>query len=143
MTDFNRNTTGMGSTGSTGAMTGTTGTTGTRRWEDYRDTYRTDWENRFGKDRHWSEHEEAYRFGWSAAQNDRWRGGDWSAAESDLERDWPNRSQYFGDDYGAHKGHDVSAHQTMGGKMEHAWSNFKDSVREGWDRARMEFEKRT
>jgi len=137
VTDFNRNTPTMGSSGSTGTMTGT------RRWDDYRDTYRSDWENRFGKDRPWSEHEEAYRFGWHAGQHERWQGKNWGDIESDLEGEWPNRSQHFGDDDGAHKGHDMSAHQSVGGKVEHAWSNFKDTVREGWDRARMEFDKRT
>ena len=138
MTDFNRNSS-MSGTGSTGTMTGS----GTRNWDDYRDTYRSDWENRFGKDRPWTEHEDAYRFGWHAGQNDRWRGKQFSEVESDLESQWPNRHQFFGSDYGQHKGHSMDAHSTVGGKMDHAWHTFKDSVREGWDRARMEFDKRT
>ena len=103
MTDFNRDTSNMGSS-STGTMTGT------RRWDDYRDTYRSDWENRFGKDRPWSEHEDAYRFGWQAGQNNRWQGKNWDDAQSDLENEWPNRSQWSGDGTGSHQGHDMSAH---------------------------------
>jgi hypothetical protein len=121
--------------GSTSTSTGTT--TGTRRWDDYRDTYRSDWENRYGQNRPWSENEEAYRYGWQAGQDERWQGRNWDEASSHLERDWPNRQQYFGDS--SHRGHDMSAHKTVGGKAEHAWENFKDTVREGWDRARMEF----
>ena len=109
-------------------------TTTTPRWEDYRDTYRSDWENKYGTGRSWAEHEPAYRYGWESSHN--WRDRDWHDVESELERGW---SDY----HGKHRGHGMEAHDTMGGKAEHTWENLKDSVREGWERARLEWNKRT
>jgi hypothetical protein len=106
----------------------------TPRWEEYSDTHRTDWENKYGGGRKWQEHEPAYRYGWESAQT---RGDrEWADAETDLERGWPEYRN-------KHRGHDMGDHDTVGGKTEHAWENFKDTVREGWDRARLEWNKRT
>jgi len=134
---------GTGTMGSTGGMGKTSTTTGTssRRWDDYRDTYRTDWENRYGQNRPWSDNEEGYRYGWRAGQDQRWQGRNWDDASSDLERNWPNRHDYDNDDYQptSGQGHTTSDHKTVSGKVEHVWNNVKDTVREGWDRARMDF----
>lgn len=147
MTDYNRQNMGTSTSASTGTstsgMTGMTGTMGgTRRWEDFQDTYRSDWQNRFGKDsnRSWDEHQRGFRYGWESAQQDRFRGREFNQAESDLRSGW-NDWNTGGHDYtmGEHKGHSVNDHKSFGGKVEHIWDNFKDTVREGWDRARMEF----
>ncbi|MGH2354591.1 MAG: hypothetical protein ACRDI2_17935 [Chloroflexota bacterium] len=113
----------------------TTGTTTDRpRFEDYSDRYRSDWEGRYGAKRPWSEHEEGFRYGWHAGQHDRFRDREYRDVESDLERDWPNRRTYYGDDYDTNRG------DTW---MERGWNDLKEAVREGFERARMEFNKRT
>lgn len=136
-----------------GTMRGTSSTTdtGTRRFDDYRDTYRSDWESRYGQNKPWQDHERGYRYGWEAGQNGRYLGKQFQAVESDLQSGWADYSsrydQDFGDkmtghtgkDYpGKHEGHSVDAHDTVGGKINHTWENFKDTVREGFDRARMD-----
>ena len=109
--------------------------TSQRNWQDYSDTYRGDWENRYGSNRPWDEHSPAYRYGWEAGADERYRGREFSDAENDLRGSFSERyTQYRGE----HQGHSVNAHQTLGGKAEHVWENFKDTVREGWDRARGE-----
>jgi len=106
-----------------------------RRWDDAAETYRTDWEGRYGSARNWDDYGPAYRYGWEAAEDDRYQGRAFEAAEADLQRD-------FGAGYGryrsGHEGHGVQAHQTAGGKVEHTWDTLKDAVQEGWDRARTE-----
>jgi hypothetical protein len=158
MTDYNRETTatsmgnsssstgtfGSGGTGtmsSTGNMgsTATTGASGARRWDDYRDTYRSDWENRYGQNQPWNEHEEAYRYGWHAGQHERWRGRNWDDASSDLEQNWSNRHQYFDDDDSSGRDSSTGSGTSIGDKVGNAWESFKDTVREGFDRARGDF----
>ena len=132
--------TAAGSTGATGTRaTGTSGTS-TRRWRDYEDTYRADYESRYGSNRSWDEHGPAYRYGWERAQEDRFRDRDYSAAERDLQGDFSDQYRRYRSERsgGEHQGHDMDAHQTLGGKAEHMWENFKDTVREGFDRARMD-----
>ena len=137
------------------SSTGSMSSTGTRRFEDYRDTYRSDWENRYGQNRPWQDHERGYRYGWESAQNDRFRGKQYRDVEPDLQSGWTDYSSRYdrdmgdtltghtGKDYpGKHETHSVDAHSTVGGKINHTWENLKDSVREGFDRARMEFDKR-
>ena len=106
-----------------------------RRWDDAADSYRTDWEGRYGAARTWDDYGPAYRYGWEAAADERYQGREFAQSEADLRRD-------FGAGYGryrsGHEGHSVQAHQTAGGKAEHTWENLKDAVREGWDRARTE-----
>jgi hypothetical protein len=126
--------------GSTGSATGTMSGTGAQRFDDYRDTYRSDWEHRFGQNKPWNEHEDAFRYGWHAGQHDRYQGRDFDAASSDLERDYPNRSQYYGDDYQPSGHYNQQSSRNRGqNPVERGWNDFKDTVREGFDRARMEF----
>ena len=133
MTSYDR--TSGTSSAMTGAATGMAGQS-QRNWDDYADTYRRDWENRFGSNRSWDEYGPAYRYGWEAGADERYRGREFSDVESDLQRDFSDRFSTY---RGEHQGHDVSAHQTFGGKVEHVWDNFKDAVREGFDRARGAF----
>ena len=125
--------------------------TGARQFEDYRDTYRSDWEGRYGKDRPWQEHERGYRYGWEAAQNDRYQGKQFQDVERDLQSGWSDYDSRYDRDFGdkltghtgkdtpgKHQTHSVDAHDTVGGKINHTWENFKDTVREGFDRARLD-----
>ena len=142
MTDTTRR-----SSSSTGGST----SAGTRRFEDYRDTYSSDWERRYGKDRPWQEHERGYRYGWESAQNDRYKDKQFKDVESDLQSGWSDYDSRYDRDFGdkltghtgkdtpgKHQTHSMDAHDTVGGKVNHAWENFKDTVREGFDRARMD-----
>src|SRR6266508_696426 len=98
-----------------------TGTmTGAKRWEDYQDTYRGDWDSRYGKNTPWDAHQNAYRYGWESAQNERWRGKDWKDAQRNLESDfhsWSEKHWHGTDERMEHKDHPVGAHKTMGGKV--------------------------
>jgi hypothetical protein len=134
MSDFNRQNTNTGSTGTMGSSgsVGTVGGTGTRNFDQYSDTYRSDWNSRYGENKPWDQHRDYYRYGWESAQDSRFRGKEFRDVESDLRSGYDKW-------YGEHKGHSMDAHSTVGGKVEHVWENFKDTVREGWDRARMEF----
>src|SRR5687767_8778009 len=132
-------------------MTDTTrgSSTSTRRYEDYRDTYRSDWERRYGQNKPWQEHERGYRYGWEAGQNDQYRNREFQDTESDLQSGWSDYSSRYDrdsgdqpggstgkDSPGEHQTHSMGAHDSVGGKINHAWENFKDTVREGFDRAR-------
>src|SRR5215211_3516792 len=107
----------------------TSTSTGTRGFEDYRDTYRSDWESRYGKDRPWQEHERGYRYGWESAQDDRFRGKQFSDVERDLQSGFSDYNSRYDRDFGdkltghtgkdtpgKHQTHSVDAHDTVGGK---------------------------
>ena len=113
---------------------------GVPNWGQYSDTFKSDWHSRYGDNKPWDQHQHAYRYGWESAQNERWQDKDWSHAEKDMEsgwHDWDSKHMHGSDMRNEHKDHSVDQHQTMGGKAEHVWDNFKDTVKEGWDRARM------
>jgi hypothetical protein len=86
--------------------------------------------------RTWDEYGPASRYGWEAGADGRDQGRQFAEGESDLQRDFPERYSTYRNE---HQGHDVSAHQTVGGKVEHVWDNVKDAVREGFDRAHSAF----
>ncbi|HEU5316870.1 MAG TPA: hypothetical protein VFX49_12240 [Chloroflexota bacterium] len=114
--------------------------TATRRWDEYQDTFKQDWRGRCGDSKPWDTHMHAYRYGWESAQHERWHGKDWQHAESDMKagwHDWNSKHMHGSDMRNEHKDHSLGAHKTMEGKVEHVWDNFKDTVKEGWDRARM------
>src|SRR5688500_18425959 len=121
---------------STGTMSGP------RNWDEYRDTYKSDFSNRYGANKPWDQHEHAYRYGWESAQNDRWHGKEFTHAESDLQSGWhdfSSKHMHGSDMRNEHKDHSMNEHKSVEGKAGHAWDNFKDTVKEGWDRARMGF----
>jgi hypothetical protein len=97
----------------------------TERWDDYADQYRTDWE-RMNPNRRWDDVEHGYRYGWEAAMTERYHGRSYADVESDLRRGW---SAY---DRGAH----TSSAATQ---LEHAWEDVKDTVRDGWEKAKAQF----
>ena len=73
MSDFNRNRDAGDARTMSGKATSTARPTEYRRFQDYADTYRSDWEQRYGTTagHSWSDNEEGYRYGWYAAQNGR------------------------------------------------------------------------
>jgi hypothetical protein len=95
-------------------------------WGNFSQKYRSDWESRFSN-RPWGQYEHAFRYGWEGAQNDRFRDRDFTSSQGDLERDWPNRYNNWSDH--------------AGDKVEGVWNDFKETVREGWESARREFNK--
>jgi hypothetical protein len=139
----------------------TTATAGTadqeHRWEDHANTYRSDWENRYGASRPWVDHEQAYRYGWESARDSRHRGRDFTGAAPELEAGWPLRydragAGYFGDnpedreaareslDRASHRARDEDWPQA--GPQDGDWERLKGTVREGFERARTDFDQR-
>jgi stress response protein YsnF len=59
----------------------------------------------------YAEYEPAYRYGYELGMNERYRGRDWAALETDARRDWEAR------------------HPST-------WERFKDAIRYGWDKVR-------
>jgi hypothetical protein len=134
-----------------------------RRWEDDAARYRADWENRYGTSRPWPEHEDAFRYGWEAGADERFRGRNYQEAEADLEADFPMRYEQVGKGYFGGRDEDAAWAATPPSRRDEArleqareqaesrtaedglartWHDFKDTVREGFERAREEFDKR-
>jgi uncharacterized protein (TIGR02271 family) len=59
----------------------------------------------------YADYEPAYRYGYTLGTEERYRGRDWSALESDAQRDWETR----------HTG---------------TWDRYKDAIRYGWEKVR-------
>ena len=153
MTDDSRQDT-PGATGAAGA------TSDRPRWADYSEEYRSDWESRHGGQRSWTDHEDAYRYGWEAAHDARYRGRDFTGVAADLEQGWPFRYDRAGEGYlggraetladttldirgTAQPARETGTAQRREGPLERAWNDFKDTVREGFERARMQVDQRT
>jgi hypothetical protein len=98
----------------------------TRHWEDFRDTYRSDWEAS-NPNRTWDAFEPGYRYGWESAQDERFRShSSFMDAENDLRSGWSDYDRNY-------RGESTAT------QMERNWEDFKDSVRHGWERAKQEF----
>jgi uncharacterized protein (TIGR02271 family) len=76
--------------------------------DDFRQHYGTAFGTRGGA---YTEYEPAYRYGYELGTNERYRGRDWVALETDARRDWEARHP-------------------------HTWERFKDAIRYGWDKVR-------
>ena len=75
----------------------------------FRNHFQTNYANR---GRTYEQYEPAYRYGYTLANDARYRGRDWNAIEADAQRDW------------------VRNHKDS------AWEDFKDAVRYSWERAK-------
>ena len=95
-------------------------------WNQHAQKYRSDWTTRH-PNMDWNQHEHAFRYGWEGSFYDGFKGKEFSAVERNVEREWPNRYNMWPDFHG--------------NKVEGAWNDFKETVREGWDAARREFNK--
>jgi uncharacterized protein (TIGR02271 family) len=81
------------------------------RGDDYRSDFRRHWQERYGTSGEaWETYEPAYNYGYTSANDERWRGRDWSEVEPQLRSDYERRYP--------------------GG----AWERMKDSVRYGWEK---------
>lgn len=111
-----------------GAMSGTHAgsSAGPRNWPDYSTRYQADWQARY-PDKPWQEHEHAYRYGWEYGSNPQFAGRDFDTMNQDMERDWPNRHSRWGSD--------------VVGRIERGWHDVKETVREGFSRARQEIDR--
>jgi uncharacterized protein (TIGR02271 family) len=79
--------------------------------EDYRADFRRDWESRYAKSGEpYETYAPAYDYGYRSANDERWRGRQWTDVENDLRSDWERRNPNS------------------------AWERFKDSVRYGWEK---------
>jgi hypothetical protein len=79
---------------------------------DYDTDYRAHYKSRYGDRGYgYDEYAPAYSLGLRYAQEDRFRGRDWTEVEADARRDWESRGRG-------------------------AWEDFKDAVRYGWDKVR-------
>jgi uncharacterized protein (TIGR02271 family) len=95
--------------------TGRTGTTGSRfsSFETYDPEFRQHYQTSFSSSgRDYTFYQPAYRYGYDLAGNERYRNSEWSQVESDARREWERRNP------------------------QNPWEDFKDAVREGWDRVR-------
>ena len=101
--------------------------TGTGRWSEHSSKFSSEWEGKYGANKPWNKHEHAYRFGWEAGMNPKFHDKSFDDYSMDFERDWPKRYDNWAD--------------YTGDRVEGAWNDFKDTVREGWDAARREFSK--
>lgn len=80
-------------------------------YEEYSSAFRNDYQAHYA-DRGWAyeRYETAYRYGFDSANDPRYRGRDWNAVQSDLQRDWESRQPG-------------------------TWDRVSNSVRFAWDKA--------
>jgi hypothetical protein len=78
-------------------------------FNEHRDHFRMHHSEDYGADA-FDDFEPAYRYGWGLRNDQRYRGRDWSAIESDARRDWESRYP------------------------SNSWERFKSAVRRGWER---------
>ncbi|MFN8491504.1 MAG: YsnF/AvaK domain-containing protein [Caldilineaceae bacterium] len=75
--------------------------------------FRNDYQSKYTNSGYtFDQYEPAYRYGYTLANDERYRGRDWSAIEADARRDWNQQN----------KGS--------------SWENFKDAIRYSWERAK-------
>src|SRR3954453_13220024 len=78
---------------------------------DYREDFRRDWQQRYAASgQSYDTYEPAYEYGYTSANDARWKGRSWSEVEPDLRADYERRNP--------------------GG----TWERMKDSVRYGWEK---------
>lgn len=75
--------------------------------------FRNDYQSKYTNSGYtFDQYEPAYRYGYTLANDERYRGRDWNAIEADARRDWNQQN----------KGS--------------SWENFKDAIRYSWERAK-------
>ncbi len=109
MGTLGRDTSTIGYGGSTSmGMTGT-GSSYSRRFEDFDNDFRSNWQSRYGSTGYtYDRYRPAYQYGWQLG--DRYQGRNWNDFESEVRSDWQRNHP------------------------NDAWEDFKDSVRYGWER---------
>ncbi len=83
----------------------------TEGWDRYRNDFQRHYQTNYANSgRAFGAYEPAYRYGYGLGGRTDWRGRTWTQIEPDVRRDWESRNQG-------------------------PWENFKDAVRNGWERA--------
>jgi len=78
-------------------------------YDMYDTNFRSHWQTNYGSSgQQYDRYQPAYRYGYTLANDERYRGRNWNEIESDVRRDWESRNQG-------------------------PWENFKDSIRYSWD----------
>jgi stress response protein YsnF len=90
----------------TGGQSRTTDTGFDRYDKDFRSHYQSSYGNRGGS---YDRYQPAYRYGYTLANDDRYRGREWRDVESEARREWESRNRDQG-----------------------PWEDFKDAVQHGW-----------
>jgi len=81
-------------------------------YDTYDARFRTNWQSNYANSGlTYERYQPAYRYGYSLANDQRYRGRNWNEIESDVRRDWESQKQG-------------------------PWENFKDSIRYAWDQVR-------
>jgi len=81
-------------------------------YDAYDAGFRNHWQSNYAKaGMTYERYQPAYRYGYSLANDQRYRGRNWNEIESDVRRDWESQKQG-------------------------PWENFKDSIRYAWDQVR-------
>lgn len=86
-------------------------TSRTRNYETYASEFRSDFQNKYGRQgTSYEQYEPAYRYGYDLYENPAYRGRDWNSIEPEIRRDWETRRP-------------------------NSWDQFKNSIRFAWDKA--------
>jgi len=81
-------------------------------YDTYDAGFRKNWQSNYANSgMTYERYQPAYRYGYSLANDQRYRGRNWNEIESDVRRDWESQNQG-------------------------PWENFKDSIRYAWDQVR-------
>lgn len=81
-------------------------------YDMYDSGFRTHWQTNYGNSgQGYERYQPAYRYGYTLANDERYRGRNWNEIETDVRRDWESRNQG-------------------------PWENFRDSIRHSWDSVR-------
>jgi len=81
-------------------------------YDSYDAGFRKNWQSNYANSgMTYERYQPAYRYGYSLANDQRYRGRNWNEIESDVRRDWESQNQG-------------------------PWENFKDSIRYSWDQVR-------
>jgi len=81
-------------------------------YDSYDAGFRKNWQSNYANSgMTYERYQPAYRYGYSLANDQRYRGRNWNEIESDVRRDWESQNQG-------------------------PWENFKDSIRYAWDQVR-------
>jgi uncharacterized protein (TIGR02271 family) len=81
-------------------------------YDMYDSGFRTHWQSNYATSGlAYERYQPAYRYGYTLANDERYRGRNWNEIESNVRRDWESQNQG-------------------------PWENFKDSIRHAWDQVR-------
>lgn len=80
-------------------------------YETFDPDFRTHYQSSFSGRGDWNRYQPAYRYGWTLANDERYRGRNWSEVEPEARKAWNSQNQ-------------------------NSWEDFKDAVQYSWDKVR-------